>query len=62
MKGSACYPPPMKCSNCGKNKEYYIQHTNRCSATKVLLMNTNQPTHDNSDDNSDDDMLYGVYD
>ena len=25
MTGSACYPPLMKCSNCGKNKHHYIQ-------------------------------------
>lgn len=36
IAGSARNPLPMKCNNCGKNKE--------CLVAKVELMNTNQPT------------------
>ena len=69
MTGSACYPPPMKCNNCGKNKEYYNPHQhphpspNGCPAklpsANIPPKNINQPKQI---DDSDDDMFYGLYD
>jgi len=63
MTSASCYPPSLKCSNCGKNKKQYYMpppppHHNGCLVAKVTLMNTNQPIQDNSDD----DMVYGTYD